>query len=298
MKHVIREKIRHGTPEINFAVYDHLFPAPDDSFDGHWHPEIEMEYVYTGSVDFLLDGRRYTLGAGDLLIVNKNVIHASEIPRGGCGRYVSVVFGEQFVFSSYGDGLYSAYLAPLLEKGMGFPPVLPPGEARDRILAHVRQLLACWFENRFARELSARSHLLGIYSTALEQGLFVREDRPRGSAAQLVRSAMQTLQQEYAGAVRIGELAAGLGVSPQYLCRIFKDAVGKTPLEFLLSCRLRQAQYLLTQTDTPISDIAAACGFEDFNYFSRFFKKLHHMSPRSYRAKYRQTAPAPQHGVE
>ena len=290
MKYAMKEKIRHGTQEINFAIYDHPFPAPDDSFNGHWHPEIEIEYVYSGSVDFLLDGVRYTVGPGEMLIVNKNVIHASEIPAAYSGRYVSIVFGEQFVFSNYGDALFNTYLAPVYEKGMCFPPCLTPGGAGSAITSHVREILDCYFENRVACEINIRSHLLAIYYTALEQRLFVREVRPENSSTHLVRKAMLTMQQSYTSDLRVGEIAMELGVTPQYLSRIFKAAVGKTPVEFILSCRLQHAQFLLTRSDMTIADVASVCGFDDFNYFSRFFKKVQGIPPREYRAKYRSPA--------
>lgn len=87
--------------------------------------------------------------------------------------------------------------------------------------------------------------------------------------------------------LRVGEIAMDLGVTPQYLGHIFKAAVGKTPMEFILACRIQHAQFLLTQSDMTIANIAATCGFDDFNYFSRFFKKVYGTTPRAYRAMYR-----------
>lgn len=288
MKYAMKESIRHGTPEVNFAIYDHPLPAPGASFNAHWHQEIEIEYVYSGSVDFLLDGVRYTVQSGDILFINKNVIHACEAPAACSGRYVSIVFGEQFVFSNYGDALYNTYLASIYEKGMCFPTRLKPdAPCRQEIISHIRALLDCYFEKKFACEISIRSHFLAIYYTALEQRIFVREIRRENAATQMVRSAMLLIQQHYTSSLSVQSIAAELGITPQYLCRIFKASVGKTPMEFILSCRVEHAQFLLTQSDMTIADAALTSGFDDFNYFSRFFKKVHGITPSAYRARYR-----------
>lgn len=287
MKHATKESIRHGSQEINFAVYDHPFPAPGDSFQEHWHPEFEIEYVYSGPVTFLLDGARYTVASGDMLFVNKNVIHSCEAPTTHTGRYVSIVFGEQFVFPNYADALYNTYLMPIYEKGMCFPAHLAPGNPGSKeILFHIRSLLDRYFEKSFAYEISIRSHFLAIYQLALEQRIFVKETRSENTTTQLVRSAMLWIQQNYTSSISVRRIAMDLGVSPQYLGRIFKAAVGKTPMEFTLFCRIQHAQFLLAQSDAAVADIAMTCGFSDLNYFSRFFKKVHGISPRAYRAMY------------
>lgn len=43
---------------------------------------------------------------------------------------------------------------------------------------------------------------------------------------------------------------------------------------------------LLTKTDKSITQIAAECGYDDFTYFSRQFKKSTNMTPRDYRKEY------------
>ena len=46
---------------------------------------------------------------------------------------------------------------------------------------------------------------------------------------------------------------------------------------------IKNAEYMLTTTDKSIVEIADTCGFNDSNYFSTIFKKIHGVSPREYR---------------
>lgn len=50
--------------------------------------------------------------------------------------------------------------------------------------------------------------------------------------------------------------------------------------------RINRAKILLTKTDKSITQIAAECGYDDFTYFSRQFKKSTNMTPRDYRKEY------------
>jgi two-component system sensor histidine kinase ChiS len=55
-----------------------------------------------------------------------------------------------------------------------------------------------------------------------------------------------------------------------------------TTSNFVLKTRLNRAKKLLTVTQKPIGDIAMECGFNDFAYFSRSFKKEFGMTPTTF----------------
>jgi len=53
--------------------------------------------------------------------------------------------------------------------------------------------------------------------------------------------------------------------------------------EYLTGVRIKNARYMLENTDKPISCIAESCGFNDSNYFSVAFKNIMGISPKQYR---------------
>ena len=65
-------------------------------------------------------------------------------------------------------------------------------------------------------------------------------------------------------------------------------AVGTTPMKYILSIRIRNAQALLETTDYNISNIASMVGYENAFYFSRLFKKQKGLSPAAYRKIFRE----------
>ena len=76
----------------------------------------------------------------------------------------------------------------------------------------------------------------------------------------------------------IAALARALGVSPRSLQQQFRDRLNTTPKAHYLSLRLGEAHRQVTQTQTPLFDIALATGFPTQASFSRAFKSAYHMS--------------------
>ncbi|MDU2155970.1 AraC family transcriptional regulator [Clostridium sp.] len=64
---------------------------------------------------------------------------------------------------------------------------------------------------------------------------------------------------------------------------LFKQQVGKNPLEYLNEIRVMTAARKLLVSGDNISDIAYEVGYEDANYFSRIFKKYFCITPKQYR---------------
>jgi AraC-like DNA-binding protein len=84
---------------------------------------------------------------------------------------------------------------------------------------------------------------------------------------------------------KLSELAEVAGLSPNFFCRIYKEIIGETPINYINKCRINMAKRMLLETDLPIKQIAYECGYENETYFFTLFKKLTGISPMEYRAK-------------
>jgi AraC family L-rhamnose operon regulatory protein RhaS len=79
------------------------------------------------------------------------------------------------------------------------------------------------------------------------------------------------------------ELAEVMSVSTPTFYRIFHQATGTNPTNYVNKLRVRKASELLLNTDNTISEIAFKVGFNDSNYFSRIFHKVLGVPPGTYR---------------
>ena len=65
---------------------------------------------------------------------------------------------------------------------------------------------------------------------------------------------------------------------------MFKKATGMPPYRYLTSYRIQQARQLLLFSDLSVGEIGRVCGYPDYNYFSRLFKKMEGVSPSRFRS--------------
>jgi len=84
-------------------------------------------------------------------------------------------------------------------------------------------------------------------------------------------------------ALRMPALAARLGVTERHLRRVFAQAHGVSPIDYLTTQRLLQAKQLLTDTDLPVTEVALACGFESLRRFNAVFAEQVRLKPTELR---------------
>lgn len=81
----------------------------------------------------------------------------------------------------------------------------------------------------------------------------------------------------------LGEISRIFNMSPNYICRIFKEQTGSTLINYISGLRILQAKKLLVETDLKICEISDKLGYSSQYYFSMGFKKATGYSPKEYR---------------
>ncbi|MBN2258582.1 MAG: substrate-binding domain-containing protein [Anaerolineaceae bacterium] len=127
----------------------------------------------------------------------------------------------------------------------------------------------------------------GIWSeeetaTALNRAIIGVDTLPAHTSA-FVKQAIAHMQQNYARPISRWEIAEAVGVSEDYLSRVFNQELKLSPWDYLNRYRVLQSKYLLLNTTQSIGAIASQVGFKDQAYFSRVFHKITGMSPQAFR---------------
>ena len=102
-----------------------------------------------------------------------------------------------------------------------------------------------------------------------------------------IKEALNYIEQNFQNDISVESIASFCGLNRTYFGRIFKETVGKSPQQFLLSYRMSKAAQLLKLTGLSISDIGNAVGYPNQLHFSRAFKNVYGLSPREWRNKNR-----------
>lgn len=97
------------------------------------------------------------------------------------------------------------------------------------------------------------------------------------------RRVMDHIEGNLRRTLSLDELAEVAGMSSASFSRHFKEMLGKTPMQHVMSYRVERAADLMRDPSLALSEVALQTGFADQAHLSRSFKQVHGRSPRSYR---------------
>lgn len=98
-----------------------------------------------------------------------------------------------------------------------------------------------------------------------------------------MRRLIEYIEENLDGDLSLEKMGREVEISPLYLARAFKTAVGQSPHQYVLSRRIERAKELLRNSDMPIVDVALAAGFSSQSHLSHWFLRHMGVSPAVYR---------------
>ncbi len=136
---------------------------------------------------------------------------------------------------------------------------------------------------------TARIHLKSLL---LELIAFYIDNLPQEMPPSVQKSAMYKLlpalnhihNASISQNISVDELAAIVGLHPNYFLKMFKAHMGTTPIKYMNERKITAAKKLLSDSSNSITDISIMLGFEDVHYFSNTFKKYLGCAPSKYRS--------------
>lgn len=260
----------------------------------HMHNRVEIMYVLKGRCRIhvfthrlegqtirLTGKREIALGVGDFILLDQGVLHALEVPE------TSYMANAEFAILPDQEGLLS--LKRLYEVSEPFRNLTALGQKvvtgtdRDGV---VYQALARVIENFKNTSIAKAQRDIHMGDLLLLLSQHVEAASEKNQALFYVAKAEKWMLSHADEELRVGDIAAQVGVVPNYLQRIFKQAKGQTMIQYLNSIRIERSKFLLAQTEEPIVDIAAAVGYNSRQHFCRMFSASVGMSPQRFRKDY------------
>ena len=106
---------------------------------------------------------------------------------------------------------------------------------------------------------------------------------------EILESAKGYIEKNYNTDISLSDIAGFVYISTSHFARAFKKGYGISPIQYLLSVRIKKAKTLLEETNLKVGDIASSVGFSAQQRFNDIFKKHLGLSPSEYRQKYRES---------
>lgn len=271
----------HGPPLAVVRATEH--PA----FPQHQHEFWEIVIVTRGTGLMAFGRKTLPIKGGDVFVISRDLEHAYRETHSL--DIVNIAFDPDFIGSHHPvldewmskDALFA--VGPRWRSGEtpGECLHLGPSEfarALDLVQRLEGELVSASPEARVA----AFAYFL-LLITLLRRHCLPWEAGGDAAPGTRIGRAVGFIEKHFAEPITIDDIAACSHVSRRHFFRLFEQAVGIAPMEYLKKVRLQKAAAMLLTTDANVTEVAYACGFNDSNYFSTLYHKEFGVSPSRFK---------------
>lgn len=250
----------------------------------HDHGFFELAYVTGGTAVHVLNGSYGRLREGDYFILDYSSVHRYE----NCRDFtlINCLFLPEVIDETLRD---CRSLDALLQGCLIRYYRMTPGEVWANRVFHdedgrIGGLLAGMAEEYREKKLGSaevfRCRLTEILILTLRMLVNREEERVRST---VVTEVIRYVDAAYMKPLTLQAFCGREHYSLSYVSRRFKQETGMTFREYLQKVRMEKCCDLLSGSDMAVSEVAAAVGYEDLQFFHAVFRKYLHMTPREYR---------------
>ncbi len=294
----LSEILEYNSPTTPIkAAPAYLSDYPNGVIPAHWHKELECIAVLSGSITYHVNNHSYILHTGDGIIVNTNRLHlCSPVCTTDDGRFDNISIDEE------NDALYAVlllhpdtlrfnhkmeekYINPLLFDNNSDVFYLQQNVPwQKEAVSIILDIYHAVIDKTPCFELFAQSKFFQLWSllyqnTIAKNGFALAENDPMSP----LKTMISYIQKNYQEKMTLRDVAEAGMMCQSKCCRLFRDALKQSPIEYLQNYRIGKGLYLLDHTDMSITEIALECGFHGASYFTETFRKLNGMTPKEYR---------------
>lgn len=236
----------------------------------HWHSEMELLFVISGTLGVVTGEREVMLGESDLLLINSGIRHS--------------VVGEDTMFC-----LVKYPWRLLSEMIDGGSRVFICNSAEDREHSYgslrniFRELIMQYVRPERRTDCLIDSLLLRLLNELIEQFSVEMGQGELLSNEMRLQHIIQCVNHGYQHNLSLSKLAEEIKVSTSTLSRFFKKQTGYYFVDYVNQVRVQAAMEELEATEENITKIAVNCGFSNLTVFNRVFRDINGCSPTEYR---------------
>jgi len=268
---------------VNYEVSHYRDPYGRE-ISPHSHDFYELYYFISGSIDYTIDGYKFGLEPGDILLISPENLHCPDFHDPSVAyerivlwlnpKYVKSLstektdLGECFA-ESYGSKHY-------LIRNMGLSEKI-----KDMLLA------LCEIKDGYGEdiksEIGIKSVLLALceyFRTSTEkengQGLYSKKN------GAIVYELIRYIDENISSELSLDMLAERMFVSKYYLSRLFKEEMNITIHAYIIKKRLVLSKKYIEE-GLSADEVCFCCGFSDYSNFFRAFRREFGITPGKYR---------------
>ncbi len=245
---------------------------------------MEIVKITAGEVSLVVGTERFTASKGDIVFVPPTMIFSIDaVSEKAAAR--GIIFKNSIIeenMENFDAEIFYMFYIQSKSKIAHFKEDSPVYAALDACIS------ACHEENaskEVCYKLPIRANIYLLMTSLLRYycGSKDESDKMIYHNVLRLRPVMDYITENYCKKIYIEKLSEMIGVSADYFTKMFKDSIGKTPIEYINGLRINRAMQLLSETELPMAEIAESTGFCNPNYFHKIFKQYMETSPLVFR---------------
>lgn len=294
---VFKEIRTHGTQSFPCAAYRTHSSGRGTLVKHHWHEEVEILYFSGGKFRLEINMESFPAHLECFYFINPGELHGIITETADSHWEDAVVFSPGILsFDSY-DEAQIHLVKPIQNGKLLFPRCITPEHPAfaplKKAFLDVMHSFGQMAEDSasdstlvtddLTSQLYIKSSLLYILATLSAHRLFAPAEKNFDKRVESVKTALTYIRNHYRDRIYIADLAGQVNLNEQYFCRLFKKAVGCSPIAYINEYRIKQARRLLEETNLPVTEICLECGYNNLGNFLREFRRHTETTPLQYR---------------
>lgn len=236
----------------------------------NWHDNLEVQYCNSGEGYVLLDGQRYDVKAGDIIVANSNSIHFT-----GTNSNITfsvIIFDTKFCRDVEID--HTKLIFEPIFRNDNIKEIFEEMKYAEKNEVVCKTAVYRMLALRLLIELR-HHHVVEERKTYTEKASF-----------KAVKEAVTFIHEHYSEHFTLDDIAATLFIDKYNLARKFKEHTGKTIINYTNEIRCNNAKVFILQ-GMPVHEAARICGFGNMSFFTKTFKKHIGKTPSAYKQNQR-----------
>ncbi|MDO5126028.1 MAG: AraC family transcriptional regulator [Ruminococcus sp.] len=248
--------------------------CPDNKgFSMHIHEQCEIYFFCSGNVEYLVEGSNYFLTEGTIMIMRPAESHMPKII--GNSRYERYALNFPISFAASFDP-EGRLMKPFISRPLGKNNMYDTAELDMKIVRRLFEEMSYGGDD-YDKHLTINTHLfilLDMISRAFNEKA-ATEHKPQSVSESIVMYVNSHLFEE----LSIPKLAKHFYFSPSQFNRVFRQATGAAPWEYITKKRLTAAKEKIRNGHSA-QNACEACGFKDYSNFYRAYTKHFGCTPK------------------
>lgn len=267
---------------VNCTLIDRAANNKQAVFPHTHEQELELFYVHGGNGQYMVDGRSYPIGQGDIVVCNAGVLHGEE----------PALVREIHSYSIAIAGVQVEGLPPGCIIDEQTWPVVSCGQLAGQVGELMRLIYLLSADTAHLGNLcsSLASSMLLLTQALLSSRARMKTIEQSELPSVLAHRIRRYLDGHHSEGLTLRTVADSLHISEYYLSHVFKQEFGVPPMQYVMKRRIGEAQELLMNTELPVAEVADRLGYSSVCHFNAMFKKNVGMSPGKFRQSFRSAA--------